>query len=172
MNSHPISAITGIREELDSKASRDFVNSSIAINTATFRGTYNSVTELTNYTGPVTNNDYAYVKVMDPVEPEQVKRYDRYKWVPDLHSWEYEFSLNNSSFTQAQWDAINSGIDTGLVDLIGTALQPDDLTPYRTASEQDEIDEEKVAKSDITTEDWVFAVGGVDVTKKVVLAND
>ena len=26
--------------------------------------------------------------------------------------WEYEYTLNNSSFTQAQWDAINSGIDS------------------------------------------------------------
>lgn len=38
----------------------------------------------------------------------------RYKYVEDLYSdagtWVFEFQLNNSGFTQAQWNAINSGL--------------------------------------------------------------
>lgn len=49
--------------------------------------------------------------------------YDRYKYVaisdtsdPDYPgTWEFEYELNNSSFTANQWSAINSGITPGLV---------------------------------------------------------
>lgn len=43
-------------------ADKNFVNSSIASNTANFIGTFESVTELRSYTGTVTNNDYAFVR--------------------------------------------------------------------------------------------------------------
>ena len=42
-------------------ADRDFVNSSVATNTADFIDTFASVSELESYTGTVTNNDYAFV---------------------------------------------------------------------------------------------------------------
>ena len=42
-------------------ADKDFVNSSIATNTANFIGTFESVTDLQSYSGTVTNNDYAFV---------------------------------------------------------------------------------------------------------------
>lgn len=43
-------------------ADKDFVNSSIATNTANFIGTFESVTLLRAYSGTVTNNDYAFVR--------------------------------------------------------------------------------------------------------------
>lgn len=43
-------------------ADKDFVNSSIATNTANFIGTFESVTQLRAYAGTVTNNDYAFVR--------------------------------------------------------------------------------------------------------------
>lgn len=53
--------------------------------------------------------------------------YNRYKaTVNGTTSWDYEYTLNNSSFTATQWAAINSGITSGDVTLIGTALQPND----------------------------------------------
>ena len=54
--------------------------------------------------------------------------YNRYKATVSgsTVTWEYEYTLNNSSFTAAQWAAINSGITSGDVTLIGTALQPND----------------------------------------------
>ena len=42
-------------------ADKNFVNSSIATNTANFIGTFESVTLLRAYSGTVTNNDYAFV---------------------------------------------------------------------------------------------------------------
>ena len=54
------------------------------------------------------NNDYCFVE-MDFTDPAtSPDEYRRYKF--DGTSWVYEYTLNNSSFTQAQWDAINSGI--------------------------------------------------------------
>lgn len=53
--------------------------------------------------------------------------YNRYKaTLNGTTSWDYEYTLNNSSFTASQWAAINSGITSGDVYLIATALQPND----------------------------------------------
>ena len=94
-------------------ATRDFVNSSIATNTATFRGTYNSLESLKQATGDA--NDYAILKVVD--EHGNVQ-YDRYKWVEtevDNSHWVFEYTLNNSSFTEEQYLALNSGITATLL---------------------------------------------------------
>lgn len=54
--------------------------------------------------------------------------YNRYKATVENNTttWAYEYTLNNSSFTATQWAAINSGITSSDVSLIGTALQPND----------------------------------------------
>ena len=109
-------------------ADKGFVNSSIATATATFRGTYNLVTDL-GLTTQATRvqiasalatkmatlgitpdtNDYAFVQVPDEDEtPTVIESVDRYKY--SSGAWGYEYSLNNSGFTAAQWAAINSGI--------------------------------------------------------------
>jgi len=48
--------------------------------------------------------------------------YNRYKATVSGEdvSWDYEYTLNNSSFTAKQWAAINSGITSSLVTQIGT----------------------------------------------------
>ena len=46
-------------------ADKDFVNHSVATNTANFIGTFASVAELEAYSGTLTNNDYAFVIVTD-----------------------------------------------------------------------------------------------------------
>lgn len=104
-------------------ADKSFVNSSIATNTAYFIGTFNSVAELEAYSGPLTNNDYAFVATTDTAGNTL---YDRYKYNADTQEWLFEYELNNSSFTAAQWASINSGITSGDVSLIQTALQPND----------------------------------------------
>lgn len=91
-------------------ADKDFVNSSIATNTANFIGTFNSVAELEAYSGPVTNNDYAFVIVTDA---QGNTAYDRYKYNGSTSTWLFEYELNNSSFTAEQWASINSGITSG-----------------------------------------------------------
>lgn len=80
-------------------ADKDFVNSSIATNTATFRGTYESDTDLPTTTDipDLKNNDYAFVIVLSSGgNPE----YSRFKY--SSGSWAYEYTLNNSSFTAEQ----------------------------------------------------------------------
>ena len=104
-------------------ADKAFVNSSIATNTAYFIGTFNSVAELEAYSGPLTNNDYAFVATTDAAGNTL---YDRYKYNADTQQWIFEYELNNSSFTAAQWESINSGITSGDVSLIQSALQPND----------------------------------------------
>ena len=113
-------------------ATQSFVNSSIATNTAYFRGTYNIVTdlgltvsateqeivvaladEMTSQGIIPTNNDYCFVSYPDATDPTQFTKYDRYKYDGANSTWSYEYTLNNSSFTAAQWDAINSGISAG-----------------------------------------------------------
>ena len=98
-----------------------FVNSSIATNTANYISNngnpFTSVEQLNAYTGTVTNNDYAFVNGIDS---DGNTYYDRYKATVKGSSvtWSLEYRLNNSSFTAAQWSAINSGITSVLVDKI------------------------------------------------------
>ena len=100
------------------KAVAEFVNSSIATNTANYISNngepFTSVEQLEAYSGPVTNNDYAFVTGIDS---EGNTYYDRYKatFSGETVTWSLEYRLNNSSFTAAQWSAINSGITSALV---------------------------------------------------------
>lgn len=130
-------------------ADKAFVNSSIATNTATFRGTYNLVSDLSLTTSATheqvaaaikaklaalsitpENNDYCFVQEpKSDAEPTVIVRIDRYKCtVADgVSSWDYEWSLNNSSFTADQWAAINSGITSALVTKLGALPTANEL---------------------------------------------
>jgi hypothetical protein len=90
-------------------ADKAFVNSSISTATADFKGTYNSLQELEQVTANA--NDYAFVVATDAAGNTV---YKRYKWVEGT-GWTWEYDLNNSSFTAAQWAAIQSGITAALV---------------------------------------------------------
>lgn len=110
-------------------ADKDFVNSSIATSTATFRETYNVVTDLHlstsathqqvatalgNIISVADNNDYCFVEIpTDDLTPTETLQVDRYKY--NGTSWSFEYTLNNSGYTSAQWKAINSGITSGKV---------------------------------------------------------
>lgn len=97
-------------------ADKDYVNSSIATNTAYYISKdgepFSSLDELKAYSGELTNNDYAFVIGNDATGNTV---YTRYKYNADTEEWAKEFDLNNSSFTAAQWSAINSGITALLV---------------------------------------------------------
>ena len=83
-------------------ADKNFVNSSISTATAEFRGTVENLEDLNNLTADI--NDYAFYKHKDE---NGNTVFDRYKFTDQ---WEYEYTLNNSSFTAEQWATINSGI--------------------------------------------------------------
>lgn len=94
-------------------ADKAFVNSTVATNTANFIGTFNSLADLEAYSGTVTNNDYAFVITGSGSNTV----YNRYKYTDAATpaSWIFEYALNNSSFTAAQWATINSGATSGTV---------------------------------------------------------
>lgn len=120
-------------------ADKSFVNSSIATNTANFLGTYNIVTDLQLTTSAteqqiasaiatvlsgqtVTNNDYVFVAYPNATVTTEYDKFDRWKASVENNTttWNYEYTLNNSSFTAEQWSAINSGITSTLVGKITT----------------------------------------------------
>lgn len=116
------SRVTTIEGDIPAQASasnqladKNFVNSSIATNTANFIGTFNSVAELEAYSGAKDDNDYAFVISTDAAGNTL---YNRYKW--NGTAWLFEYALNNSSFTSNQWAAINSGATTTNIGQIAT----------------------------------------------------
>lgn len=101
-----IKALVPLQASEDNQlADKDFVNSSIATNTSNFIGTFNTLEELEQQTA--TNNDYAFWKTTDS---DGNVLFKRYKYVSDDSTWQFEYDLNNSSFTAEQWATINSGL--------------------------------------------------------------
>ena len=122
----------GSENAVSSGGTYSFVNSSVSTNTANFIGTFNSVEDLEAYSGTVTNNDYAFVIGTDA---NGNTKYDRYKYTDatDPASWEYEYTLNNSSFTAAEWATIQSGLtstDKTKIDNIDDVLTPMSESAY------------------------------------------
>jgi len=178
-------------------ADKAFVNSSIASNTATFRGVYESVASLPASQSGLKNGDYAYVHNLAASEsgnPSYLRykysdattrsfaigddTYERniqsdimggsghdtpmYAWkhgstiiytfsgvlvegsyafyddegqptdqtintgsIVSGNGWLYEYTLNNSSFTAAQWAALNSGITAPQQQYVAGLMQKD-----------------------------------------------
>lgn len=102
---------------VENRAIYSFVNSSVSTNTANFIGTFNSVEALEAYSGTVTNNDYAFVVATDAAGNTV---YNRYKYQGASETWAFEYALNNSSFTAAQWATIQSGLTAADKTQIGT----------------------------------------------------
>ena len=131
-------------------ADKNFVNSSIATATATYRGAYNLVSDLSltvdatyeqiaaalaNEISTADNNDYCFVQIPTSSEtPTQIASIERYKF--NSSAWSYEYTLNNSGFTADQWAALNSGITSGLVTKL-LALPTNDEIVLALAGKQD-----------------------------------
>lgn len=126
-------------------ADKNFVNSSVATNTANYISDngepFDSLADLEAYSGPLTNNDYAFVVGTDQAGNTT---YTRYKYNATTQTWAEEYVLNNSSFTADQWASINSGITsanvtklTGLADIkaIGANLNLDSETGELSATD-------------------------------------
>ena len=113
------------------RSTAEFVNSSIATNTANFAGTFTSESE---FPAVATNNDYLF---LDTVDEEGNKIFKRYKYAADTSRWAYEYTLNNSSFTAAQWAAIQSGITSEIVNDIARKSELDAHTIELTGEYDD-----------------------------------
>ena len=138
-NIDPILALIPAQaSSMNQLADKAFVNSSIATSTATYRGSYNEKTDL-NLNPTATrseiaaalatkmaalsivpdDNDYCFVEIPTSAStPTEIARTERYKY--NGTSWAYEYTLNNSGFTAAQWASINSGITSGKVSAYDT----------------------------------------------------
>ena len=109
-----ITSMIPIQANAENKlADKDFVNSSIANSTATFRGTFTSIDLFP--TEGIDGNDYVFLETTDALGNQ---KYDRYKY--SNGAWVYEYTLNNSSFTEEQWKAINSGITNTYLSTLAT----------------------------------------------------
>ena len=115
-------------------ADKAFVNSSIATNTATFKGTFDSLVELEAVTG-ATNNDYGFVIEYDTVGNEY---YDRYKY--NGTQWLFEYKVESTPFTSDQWAAIQSGITSNLVSKLNALPTATELS-NSFAAKQDTIND-------------------------------
>ena len=128
--------IDGVEAKIPTQASaanqladKAWVNSTVGTATATFRGTYNLVSDLSlavtathaqieaalgTAIATRDNNDYCFVQIpTKATKPTQIASVERYKF--NGTAWAFEYVLNNSSFTEAQWEAINSTITSALV---------------------------------------------------------
>lgn len=116
-------------------ADKEYVNSSISTSTARFTKTVTASadteaaaqTALGTITG-MDDNDYAFVQCTDS---SGNTKYKRYKY--NGSAWTYEYALNNSSFTAAQWSTINSGITSAMLPTGSSA--PSSTNKIATASD-------------------------------------
>ena len=110
-------------------ADKQYVDDAISTNSASFDGSWatyaaipSTVAGFTSENLPEpTNNNYLVVLA----DETQDGGTWRYKYVDDgtaynKNKWQVEYEVNESPFTQAQLDAINSGITSSLVTQIGT----------------------------------------------------
>lgn len=126
-------------------ADKDFVNSSIATSTATFRGTFDTLEALK--AAQADKNDYAFWVHKDE---DGNTCYDKYTYTGT--EWKFEYRLNNSSFTAAQWAALNSGVTA---DVIKALQDADKANAKAIADEKAEriasVEAEKIAREQADT---------------------
>ena len=133
-------------------ADKKFVNSSISTSTATFRGTSEAgLTEqqFLAWANTLTKdaNDYVFWNTADAAGNVQFKRY-KYNGT----TWEYEYTLNNSSFTSEQWAAIQSGITDTLVGKLDALPTNAELTTAITGK-VDKVTGKGLSTNDYTTDE-------------------
>lgn len=133
--------IAAINEKIPPAASKDnqladkqFVANSISTASATYHGSKNVVTDLslsiatshanieealrTAFAGRVIdNNDFCFVQIPTSNEiPTEIAITERYRF--NGTSWNFEYVLNTSGFTNDQWNALNSGITVSILNNI------------------------------------------------------
>ena len=116
-------------------ADKNFVNSSIATNTANFKGTFNNESE---FPTEATNNDYLF---WNTVDENGNTIYKRYKYVASTSTWTYEYTLNNSSFTAEQWATINNGPYARVNDIPTKTSQLENDSNFTTKTELDTVNQ-------------------------------
>ena len=187
-NQHPISAITGLQEELDGinakipaqasatnqLADKDFVNSSIE-NVAAYYITKDAAgnpfatkAELDAATvfysgGQIrvpTRNDYTVVLHDESKEIEETGEQPTTRYLY-YNGWNYQYIVNNSGLTADQWKAVNSGATAEIIESV--ANKQDKLT----AGDRISIDSDNV----ISADEQVFIVTADFNTTDMTISN-
>lgn len=135
-NSNDISTIEGkipsAASSSNQLADKDYVIENIQTNAAIFRGNYATKAALLavqwQTSDPeadyyVTNNDYAYIEADETHNNEAWRYLYVIDDIPAESGWRAQFKVNDTPFSQAQLNAINSGITSALVSNIPTNEQ-------------------------------------------------
>lgn len=150
-------------------ADKNFVNSSVATNTANYISDngqpFQSVADLEAYTGTLTNNDYAFVVGTDAAGNTT---YTRYKYNATTGEWAEEYVLNNSSFTAEQWAAISSGITALLVQKLSDL--PTEVVTYVAQTLTDAQKQQARANIGATAPEIFWAVYGTTTLAEITTA--
>lgn len=100
---------------------KDYVDNAVATNSANYISDngqpFTSLADLEAYSGPLTNNDYAFVVSTDS---QGNTIYTRYKYSASTQTWAEEYSISNPTFSSTQWAAIDSGVTANDVSQIAT----------------------------------------------------
>ena len=134
-------------------ADRDYVNNQIS----TYSGNYisdngepfNSLSDLESYSGTVHNNDYAIVIESDG---QGGINYVRYKYNSSTSSWGREYVINATTFSQSQWNSINSGITSNLVSKL-VQLNTQEQTNLTLSGKVDKETGKVLSSNDYTTQE-------------------
>lgn len=121
-------------------ADKRYVNDKVSTDSATFRQTWNLVTDLSLTTAAThgdieaalataittaDNNDYCYVEIPTAdATPTEIARTERYKFNGTV--WAYEYGKD--AFTSTQWAAINSGITAAKVQKLDSSLSGPEIS--------------------------------------------
>ena len=157
-NTSDISTINGLipsqATTSNQLADKAFVNSSVQTATANFRGNWTDWSDVpsvatdypVDYAGNKTPtvNDYLVVQDVSDYTLDTLEGTWRFKysgsWADDGKSgWLPEYQVNETPLTQAQLDALDSGITAADVTLIGTAVQPSDLAAVATSGDYSDL---------------------------------
>lgn len=69
-------------------------------------------TENNEYPVTITYWRFKYCQTVDPMDPYKITK----------EGWQFEYQVNNSGFTQAQWDTINSGVSSQMVSALQDSI--------------------------------------------------
>ena len=92
-------------------AKKKWVEDMIRIADPDFKGTYTTMADIEAIT-PVNSNDWAYLKEVDENGNDV---YSRYRYT-DTEGWIFEVAIKRDNFTDEEWAAITSGINSQLVE--------------------------------------------------------
>ena len=137
-----------IEKHTEDKATIGFVNSSIQTATAEFRGTHPSLEALQAVEAD--RNDYGYVEETDTDGNILVHRY---KYVEGT-GWQFEYDLNRTGFTAAEWQAIKSGITPEDVEKLRELPEKDAVMPLTRITDRTKV--EAVVDADDCTEPGIY----------------